>query len=267
MKRLRDKMYDWEANPPAPVWDRVRAALDESESAARFPNRLHEFEAEPPANAWAAIAASLDAEPAEIETPAPVVTIRRSRTQWMRYAAAILILAVAGFGIRFLTMDDQSTLAELPALPTSKAAVPEVKPTNNLPALGEHASNDSLKNSLANSATHRRFSSREELQFASEANQDYSDEMDKNLYVYEDHQPRIAEKYVTLMTPEGSFIRMSKKWSHLLCCIAGEDPNAACNMQLKAWQDQLAESPIAPAPGNFMDLLDLVNSVSEGTQL
>lgn len=270
MKRLRDKLYNWEENSPAHIWDRVRAALDESESSAHFPNKLREYEVAPPATAWSAIAAGLDAEVAETETTTPVVTIRRARTQWLRYAAAITILAFVGFGIRFFTMDKETSLAEVPVVPTkaAAAAVPEERPTNNLPALGEHAINDSLRTQLAVAPTPpRRYSANDNLQFASEANQEYAAELENNIYLEEDYQPRIAEKYVTLMTPDGSFIRMSKKWSHLLCCIAGEDPNAACNIQLKAWQDQLAESPVTPAPGSFMDILDLVNSVSEGTQL
>ncbi|MCR6721469.1 MAG: hypothetical protein NVV59_14560 [Chitinophagaceae bacterium] len=270
MKRLRDKLYNWEENSPTHVWDRVRAALDESESSAHFPNKLREYEVAPPASAWSAVAAGLDAEVAETEPAAPVVTIRRARVQWMRYAAAIVILAFVGFGIRFLTMDKETSLAEVPAVPTTQATAkaPEEKQTNNLPPLGEHAKNDSLRTELAAVPNPtRRYSANDNLQFASEANLEYARELENNIYFEEVYQPRIAEKYVTLITPEGSFIRMSKKWSDLLCCIAGEDPNAACNIQLKAWQDQLAESPVTPAPGSFMDILDLVNSVSEGTQL
>ena len=265
MKRLRDKMYHWETDPPAPVWDRVRAALDEGETSSHFPRRLYELETEPPADAWATLASSLDAD-----TPAaPVVPLRSTRIRWIRYAAAIVLIAVAGFGIRFLMPGKQAELAVAPTAPVVKTPEPTIKPSNNLPALGEHATNDSLKNATATtSLPARRLSLPEnELQFASDANQAYTDELNKHLYVYEEHQPRIAQNYVMLMMPDGSFIRISKKWSHLLCCVAGEETNTACDMQLKAWQDQMAESPVAPAPGNFIDLLELVNSVSEGTQL
>lgn len=271
MKHLRDKMYNWESDPPPSTWDRVRAALDESELASSFPSKLREMELAAPAGAWSAIESELNESDAAAAPAAPVV-VMRSRMRWMRYAAAVLVLAAIGLGIRYFSTGQEDTLAVTPPpvpADTNTAIASEPKPTNNLPTPGAHVNDDSLRNMLASVETpvRRVTPGNEEVRFASEANRAYAEELESSFYIDEDHRPRIAENYVTLLTPDGSFIRMSKKWSDLLCCIAGEDPNAACNMQIKAWQDQLAESPVAPAPGNFMDLLELVLSVSEGTQL
>jgi len=87
------------------------------------------------------------------------------------------------------------------------------------------------------------------------------------IYTYNDHVPKIADRYITLLTPDGSFIRMAKRWGNLLCCVAGEEQDADCKNQLKAWQDKLAESSVLSAPGNFMDIVTLVNSLNDDTQL
>jgi hypothetical protein len=92
-------------------------------------------------------------------------------------------------------------------------------------------------------------------------------ELSQSIYAYEDHVPTIAERYVMLMTPDGNIIRMSKKWSELVCCVAGEDQDKDCKDQIKKWQEKIATSSLAPSPGNFMDILNLVNSLNEGSEL
>lgn len=265
MKRLHDKLKNWESTPPPHIWDRVSSALDDSEGQHSFPERLRNWEAPAPAAAWSAIAAKLDgvAEPTEA---APVI-IRRSRVQWMRYAAAVALLALALWGGRSLFAPSAS---EANPVAQTESNLPAVKIDNDLPTPGPHVTNAD-SNQIVNdpgTATPLRSAGSRLAHYANEGSIAASNnEMEKSIYVYEDHRPRMAENYVTLLTPEGSFIRISKKWSNLLCCIAGEDEGEGCQSQLKEWQDQMASSPVAPGPGSFMDILDLVNSLSEGTQL
>ena len=90
---------------------------------------------------------------------------------------------------------------------------------------------------------------------------------DNDIYSDEDSVSAIAGRYIMLMTPEGNIIRMSKKWSDLVCCVSGEEQDEDCKLQIKKWQKKLATSPINPTPGNFMDILELVNSLDEGVEL
>lgn len=96
---------------------------------------------------------------------------------------------------------------------------------------------------------------------------DVSEDLSQTLYAYADHIPTLADRYVMLMTPDGNIIRMSKKWSDLLCCVSGEEQDADCKDQLKKWQQKIASSELAPSPGNFMDILGLVNSLNESNGL
>ncbi len=269
MKSLRDKMNNWEAPPPAHAWERISRALDESEMEATYPARLRSLELEAPENAWQGIAAQLGS-PAETESKPAVVPLRRTRMAWLRIAAAAAVLLLAVWGTRNWWLPTGEALDSPPALVVTPAPN-SPKPNNNLPAPGPHVfESDSLRSALASTPknTHRAdLYAGSDLQYAAAANAEYAEELSKAIYVFEDPAKNRAEKYVTLLTPEGSFIRVSKKWSHLLCCITGEEKNAVCDKQVKAWQDQMASSPVTPAPGNFMDLLDLVNSLSEGASL
>jgi hypothetical protein len=268
MNSLRDKMNNWEARPPAHMWDRISRALDESEMNAAFPERLRSLEISAPDQAWQGIAAKLDSP--SVTEGNEAVPMRRHRLVWIRVAAAAAILLLAVWGTRQWWMPAGEAI-DAPAALVVKPESTLPKPDNNLPAPGPHVFEaDSLQNSLASAQKNNRRADMyagSDLQYAAAANAEYADELSKAIYVFEDPAENRAEKYVTLLTPEGSFIRVSKKWSHLLCCITGEEPNAVCDKQVKAWQDQMASSPVTPAPGNFMDLLDLVNSLSEGTSL
>lgn len=271
MKLLRDKLLNWEATPPPTAWDRICTALDESEIQANFPAQLREMETVPPASTWSNIVAEMDAAPTT-DSAVPTIAGRSRFSVWMRYAAAAAILVFTVWGINEL-IQNNSVTPDINSTASGPSGPPAaMKPNNNLPVAGPHvAANDSamqLESLAGNNRSQTRPSRGAAVQFAAQAaNEEYAEEISKAIYVYEDIQPLMADKYVTLLTPDGSFIRLSKRWSHMLCCIAGEEATDDCDTQLKAWQDQMAASPVTPAPGSFMDILDLVNSVSDGRQL
>ncbi|MFN4315224.1 MAG: hypothetical protein ACK4E0_13070 [Chitinophagaceae bacterium] len=269
MKRLHDKLYNWEAAPPAHSWDRISHALDESELQADFPSRLRDLDAVPPADAWSRIAANLEAAPAAgVSEGAVVVPIKRRWNVWMRYAAALLILLAAGWGLReMLNKSAELSSAEPVAIQASEGKA--AAPTNDLPQPGPHVTDPDSAKALESDKEESglRSAGNRMAQFASDAPGGMAENDDPAIYVYEDRRPRMASNYMTLLTADGSVIRLSRKWSNLLCCIAGEDEDAGCQEQLKTWQDQLASSPVAPGPGSFLDIVDLVNSLSSGARL
>src|SRR5260221_5992075 len=90
-ERLQNKMYDYEVTPPANLWEKIAAELDESELIHEFPLKLYEIEITPPGAAWSKIKTSLDAE--EIESPK-----RKKVFPIFRYAAAAAIIELIAFG-------------------------------------------------------------------------------------------------------------------------------------------------------------------------
>ena len=65
-ERLQNKMYDYEVTPPANLWEKIAAELDESELVHKFPSKLYEIEITPPSVAWNKIKTTLDTEETEL---------------------------------------------------------------------------------------------------------------------------------------------------------------------------------------------------------
>ncbi len=53
-------MYSFEVPPPADVWQKIAAELDESELSQQFPSRLYNISVAPASHIWQSIAATLD---------------------------------------------------------------------------------------------------------------------------------------------------------------------------------------------------------------
>ena len=90
MSSLQERLYNQEQVPPARVWDKINAALDESHIDDEFPTKLYNAEVLPPAQVWDKIAGSLDA---------PVVPMQRNRSGFFRYAAAAVLIGIIVLGI------------------------------------------------------------------------------------------------------------------------------------------------------------------------
>lgn len=270
MNSLRNKMHHYEVPPPAGVWDRVAAALDEAEQGSNFVAALQQMEVSPPSTSWSNIEGALEAEETTIPAVRPVY---RRLPQIVRYAAAAVVLLLATYGVIRLGSDAEEAgpviISSAPAAPADShstrtatpgdAAAANPAPAMEVPAqatpVNQESSAHFARNARSNPATGAETISASQLTRATA------------IYTYNDHVPKIADRYITLLTPDGSFIRMAKKWGNLLCCVAGEEQDADCKNQLKAWQDKLAESSILAAPGNFMDIVTLVNSLNDDTQL
>jgi hypothetical protein len=293
-------MYNHEVKPPANAWEKIAAALDESEIENEFPGRLQNHEVSPPANTWEKITAALDehefparmykmevAPPASAwekinsslspaaETVAPV----RKLNPFLRYAAAAVFIGLVAYGIIYMTIGNNSKDNN-----TAAVAVAKDSNTSNKIVTGDASKqtqvttviakeDDTLEKSKTLIARLDRSLKRVTKTVASTPNSKRTEEeaidanLSQSIYAYAAHVPDISERYVMLMTPDGNIIRMSKKWSELLCCVSGEDQDAGCKDQLKKWQEKMAASSLAPSPGNFMDILGLVNSLDENNGL
>ena len=58
-EQLKNKIFNYNAQPPDDVWDKINSALDK-ESAEHFTGKLIKYELAPPPFVWDNIAASLD---------------------------------------------------------------------------------------------------------------------------------------------------------------------------------------------------------------
>src|SRR6186997_2246498 len=88
---IKDKILNCEVAPPARVWEKIVAELDESELSQSFPSALYHAEVIPPVSAWNAIKDSL--EPVEER-----IAERRRIVPWIRYAAAASVIGLMVLG-------------------------------------------------------------------------------------------------------------------------------------------------------------------------
>lgn len=267
MSSARDKMLNYEAVPPQGTWDKIAAALDESRLGDQFPARLHSMEVTPPSMAWEKIAASLEEEEVKPETK----LVRQPRIPaFLRYAAAAAVIGAVAFGIlRWTGNTDKNTTGTAAANVQSDSgrAIVSTPPADTPKTINTESDTDALaleqsKNLIAKLDRPVRNQSRKSNPVYPAANK-----VSSTIYTYNDHVPSMADRYIMLMTPDGNLIRMSKKWGSLVCCVSGEDPDADCKDQLKKWQEKMATSSLTTSAGNFMDIISLVSSLEEGSDL
>jgi len=271
MSSLQNKLKNYEVVPPAQAWDKIAAALDETTETPQYPSALYNMELAPPAAAWANINAELDA------TDTRVVPLRKRTSFFYRYAVAAAIVIIAALGvIKWIVGNDHSSAAGTAiATPSNDSGIPGkatntgTAPTPNTetsapspmdrepvllarvePAVKMHLHKTAAAGISSSSYTY---------------DETAGDVYNNPIYAYEDHVPNLADRYIMLMTPEGKFIRMSKKLGSLVCCVSGEEQDADCKDQLKKWQEKMAAAP--GSPGNFLDILSLVNSLDDSNGL
>lgn len=273
MNSLKDKMNNYEVTPPANSWEKIAVALDEAHISDQFPSRIYNMKVVPPASAWEKIEPSLNKT-----TDTPFIAPVRRLSPWLRYAAAAVLVGIVALGITRFTMTNNTV--------KNSAQVGETKdsstPLNNLNIAGSTTDADSdqkskqeivvekNKTTLAKASSPVKRGQRNapvSVHRRTNAADGTNEDLTQTLYAYTDHIPAVADRYVMFMTPDGNIIRMSKKWSELLCCVSGEEQDADCKDQLKKWQQKIASSELAPSPGNFMDILGLVNSLDENNGL
>jgi hypothetical protein len=278
---IKDKLQNCEVVPPARVWEKIASELDESELASSFPSALYQAEVVPPLSVWNTIKESL--EPAEEKTME-----RRRIIPWIRYAAAasvIGLMALGGFQL-FKNKTSGNTETGKPITNAAPAiSNPAVTPDNTLtktgPATDEETRDDRALEeskhtfaSLDMSANSRirqktRNAHTQPLELAAYSASSLSPEetyqelpcsdVEQPSVMHSDKRKNIVDRYVMLMTPDGNIIRVSKKWSDLVCCVSGAEQDSDCKDQLKKWREKVATS----APANVLDILSLVNSLQD----
>ena len=283
------KLFLSNLTPPPGAWAAISASLGMSTVENEFPSVLYNLEAAPPPAAWNKIEAALDAEAAPKRK---LVTMG----SWVRYAAAAVVLAAVTYGgLRILntqqdTSTDRALTGNSPVSAEPTTITPQKNEKNESPVTPtEQLNQDEARNDAALEQSKQTYASlgasdkKRMKKVSAEFFQAPADpiEISANfnpVHTYEElecseiNTPsfannsssiEIAGRYAMLMTPDGHFIRISRKLGNLVCCVSGEDQDEECVDQLKKWRKKLANSPVAPSPGNFMDIVDLVNTLKD----
>lgn len=280
--KLQHKLYNYQVSPPPGAWDRIAASLDESHLSESFPSILYNFEKIPPASTWEKISGELFINK---EAPKPLF---RKLTPFIRYASAAILIGIIAFTAILLinsgnknvtTAKTENNILNRPKENTKNEINSPDTGADELQQERDDAALEASKQIIAKldiPQKKRLVPANTEFitsPIAITRNLYYHNPEDTYRDIYynsiqstihlEADKYNIDDRYTMLMTPEGKIIRLAKKWSELLCCVAGEDPNKDCTDQLMKWRTKIACAPLAPSPGNFLDILSLVNSLKE----
>lgn len=284
------KLYAFETTPPTGIWNKISQNLEENITPA-FPQKLFIFEATPPAGLWDKIADEL-----QDENETKIIPVFKKSTPIWKYAAAAAVIGLIAFSLLWLNNDGDAIGDDIVSTTPEYVVPPE---NNNLPATldnipptseatdlrtEENISNNKkwvAKNSYREKYPNQRIyaaASKDELRNApAQLSPSFSvDNMTENLQPRElggrqiAYNPsRVAENnpYVTVISPDGYVIKISKKLAGMIGCLNNEPTlnDVDCKAKVQKWREQIAQSPITPAPGNFLDMLDLINSIKENT--
>ena len=298
---FQHKILHYEVQPPALCWEKIQEELDSSALQLHFPKKLLEAEIAPPAYCWNNIAATLDGKGAEAALAAKLqkASIIPPATVWqnieaalnqetniqpqkksaalLRYAAAAALIGLLAWGaVRLLnTKGEDTPLASQPQpgnsteqVTTEHTGIPE----EDIAAISADAALEEARNDAALEASKKTFARldvsavQKKIKAISAFDFGVSAEEDDTMDISKGRINDISNRYIVLMTPDGHFIRMSKKLKDLVCCISGEEVDAACLDQLKRWREKILSSSAVHAPGNFADILNLVTSLQDNNQ-
>jgi hypothetical protein len=269
------RLHELAITPPLTAWSSIVGTLDRDIPANTVAAKLIAAEVIPPAMAWDKIETALDAE----QTTA--VPTRRIPS-FVRYAAAAVLIGLIAFGSNRLinggtknpetaqTVNDQKTGTTLPVAQTDEPTTQEeVNTLAEVNKKDEEARNDAALE--ASKKTYAKLDITPKKKVDAVAGFNFAsmlgEEIEEPVNLEDEDgftQNGVVDnkRYIVLMTPDGHFIRMSKKLSDLLCCVSGEEEDIKCRTQVDKWRKQIACSP-TPHPGNFMDILNLLGSLQD----
>jgi len=272
-----NRMYQYEVKPPSGAWEKIAASLDDSHLSDQFPSLLQNMAVIPPATAWEKISTQLNED----------VTVRpkyRRIPAFIRYAAAAVVLALITFGsLQLFKNNNSGKTANLPVANSEKPVInidPEIQNHQEEQELRDNKALEESKHTLAaldiTPGNRNKIASYHDFNYPVEAEIEAFAFAPQNTYRDLDHadllEPvqavnsstnNMASRYIMLITPDGNIIRMSKKLGDLVCCVSGEEQDADCKTQLNNWRSKIVGSQ-SHSTGNFMDILNLVNSLQSG---
>ncbi|MCX8020320.1 MAG: hypothetical protein N2747_07505 [Chitinophagaceae bacterium] len=272
---ISQSLYNLSITPPDRVWEKISIQIPFAVEEENIQQKLNAFEPTPPAFS-PVLTGNISHEPEK--SVRQFFLFRR-----LAVAAAIIGLLIWG-GIR-LWNSSENPIPENTAQnnPIPKPTFPETKPK------ASDSDNTQLEKITNESATKDNSLSDERDQKPADAHLaihklktkpeaydnnpvtvntrglDLTEEnvIKESNYKTEPGQPlNISERYVIMLTPEGKIIRLSKKLGPVMLCLAGEIQDDKCKTQLENWRRQMLEA--GPShPGNFVDILNLVETFSE----
>jgi len=272
---LQNRLSKLEVEPPQNLWSAIAKELNDEAVGNRLSSRLQSFEVNPPVNNFLSILAALNEE--EEIKPAPVVAGKLIDFNWRKVAVAASVIALAGTLVFFLFFNN-STTGKQQRVVTSvvKPTNPDIEPTV-IPAPVIIAQAETVK-SPAESLSRETY-----IRTASNISNRSPRKMIASSLLRHDHEDKIEvtappildqwgnpildrsllvgnnASYITVTSPNGEQTRISAKFLDYVSKFYDmTNQNDEWKQRFENWKTiMLQEGSFTPAPGNFMDLLEL----------
>lgn len=293
-EKIRHNLIGYEVPPPAGSWDKLANALHEQDVYRPLAERLTAHTEVPAATNWDKIAAtlteqSLTGKLLNHEEQPPIGSWEKisniisgkpsavRRLPWRNYAAAAILIPAFVLGLYAILFRQETGTQVSGQTEAADSAVQPLQAQSGtaLQEIVHPAGTDTMSNDNRNAAAleaSKKSMARLDIRpgkltadiggfyFAGSPETAGADVLNA---LQEPASSSLADRYITLITPEGNIIRVSKKLGGMVCCISGSDGDADCNDQLKKWREKLISSPLGHSADNFLELLDLVNSTEQ----
>lgn len=283
-QQFPQKLYTAEVAAPANSWSKIADALD-NEPYSGVAEKLQQAAVVPAAHNWEVIAAQLATDPylhvgkklynttvtppqhnweaiaAQLPAATPVIPVAKQSGRimpFLRYAAAAVLIGLTVFGA-FKVFGPQTKNTADQQLATINTPTNSTAPAISNPAITDTQTNES--NTAVSPAPYETVNNPIRSRSTNHYRQTVTNNSDR-IYA-SNNADYTADRYVAFMTLDGNIVRMSKKMEDMICCVTGAELTGDCKTQLQKWQEKIADAPIV-APGNFMDIFSLVNTLNEG---
>jgi hypothetical protein len=252
-EQLKNKLYNYHAQPPIEVWNKIDSALEE-DTEKRLSEKIINYQTAPPPFAWQNIVAFLG----EMETP--VVPFRKRFARPIKYSsAAAILIAILMVANLFINKEPAS---ESDAAPTVKQSTTTFLPQLEIEKKGDQPSKNMVSTGDEQIAylvsNKRKLNRRVPLQIdlsISTLKERTSQVVDHN---YEIVEPEYLDRYIIFSKASGEAFRLSKKMFDLFAC---PDNDEDCKQNLESIQQRMAD-PSIMAAGDFTAVLALLQNMN-----
>lgn len=272
---LQNRLSKLEVEPPQIMWSAIAKELNDEAIGNRLSSRLQAFEVNPPVNNFQSILAALNEE--EEIKPTPVVAGKLIDFNWRKVAVAASVIALAGTLLFFLFFNNSTpgkqqrvvTSVVKPTTPDNEVAVipapiivaqaePAKSPAESVSRetyirTASNINNRSPRRMIASSLLTHDHEDKIEVTAPPILDQWGNPILDRSLLVGNN------ASYITVTSPNGEQTRISVKFLDYVSKFYDmTNQNDEWKQRFENWKTiMLKEGSFTPAPGNFMDLLEL----------
>lgn len=283
-------LYDYEVAPPPALWGKIAGQLEDTDLPATVAEKLSGYQANPPSGTWDRIVATLDAEK---QGGGRLIRLQPGYARLLRVAAAVAVLAILTFGAVRL-FDHRPSDNGLATGQNGNAGQKTDSATNGKETAGANTTENNNAGDDANAANgddelagamiaqarvmnYRQAARVPEYDITNipaSLSESFSTEdmIDREHVINYEAAPisydpsKIGEgnRYLLFISPDGYLVRISKRLAGMVGCLYDEgNGDEQCRDKVKEWREKMARSSISPAPGNFMDILDMLKTLEE----